>query len=761
MSDEIKFISIEIQNYRQYYGSHKIQFASREEGFTVIFGKNGEGKSNLLNAINWCLYKFEPHGIGEDISGHKSENRSLPIINTRYITEIKEETRADLKVDIWIQKGDTVYSITRTLGILKHKLETRKLSSGREEILLFDNEGDNIPKGCEKMNEPFTTFVITKKGPHDSDFTDTIRWGRPENIMKEILPTPLSRYFLLDGEFLEGFWKTGKNIRDGIEQISQLHLISGTIQHIKSLMSIPSKGFSKDTDDLTSKLKQFDRFENSKDEDGNEKFTDEERYKEDPSEDSQYYHSTGNPRIHDLGDDIDRMNNKLTSISEEIRKLNGVGLDKLKEEYAKLDSEVNGLKDQYINAGNTFLFNLIKKGPQIMLKNAIQESIDIIDKEIDLGGLPVKYKRIFAESLLDSERCVCHETLGQKDPRRKYVEEFKKSLVGKEDKDEAAVLGYDFKKYFLNDYEKFCEINFVVPRKNYSDLQNEYDIKDKELSGIKTQIANKGGDDAEKLINEQKYLLERINKLHEWKSKSKSDLEINNNERGKTKVKLDTALKSNSKAYKVAHELKIWDKISEDLEKIYDELKEEIRNSIQTATWKNYKALLSNPSEFISFEIEPDYTVHLMGKDNFNKVRNLSAGQSLLLTLSFVAAIREPTGYKFPLVIDSPAGKIDGPNSHNIGVCLPEFLPNVQLTLLVTNKEYTDYISPDPDFPNLPNTPVCKLLEEKINVQHFKIQKDKDLKSANVGNSVILPGKLTFTDDPEKNIKGWMVVADE
>lgn len=150
-----------------------------------------------------------------------------------------------------------------------------------------------------------------------------------------------------------------------------------------------------------------------------------------------------------------------------------------------------------------------------------------------------------------------------------------------------------------------------------------------------------------------------------------------------------------------------------------------------------------------------------MGKDDFNKVRNLSAGQSLLLTLAFVAAIREPTGYKFPLVIDSPAGKIDGPNSHNIGVCLPDFLPNVQLTLLVTNKEYTDFISPDPDFPNLPNTPVCKLLEEKINVQHFKIQKDKDLKSKNVGNSIILPGKLTYTDDPEKNRQGWMVVADE
>ena len=761
MSDEIKFISIEIENYRQYYGTNKINFTSRDEGFTVIFGKNGEGKSNLLNAINWCLYKYEPHGIGEDLTGHKSENRSLPIINTRYITETKEETSANVKVDIWIQKGDTVYSITRTLGLLKHKLETRKLSSGREEILLFDYEGDNIPKGCERMGEPYTFFVITKKGPDDSDFTDTLPWGKPENIMNEILPMALSRYFLLDGEFLEGFWKTNKNIREGIEQISQLHLISGTNQHIKDLMAIPSKGISKDTDKLTSKLKKYNRFENSRDEDGNESFTDYERYKEDPDEDTRYYYSTGRPRINDIDEDVDRMNNKLTSISEDIQKLNAVGIDKLKEDYAKLDEATKKLKNEYETAGNIFLYNLIKKGPQIMLTGAIQESITIIDKEIDLGGLPVKYKRIFAESLLNSQQCVCHESLGLKDGRRKYVEEFKDGLVGKEDKDEAAVLGFDFKKYFLNDYKKFCKDNFEEPRKKHSKTFTEYNDKNKEFSGIKTQIANAGGNEGEKLIEDQKYLLERTKSLNEWKTKSKLDLRDNNKSAGQIRIQLEKALEKNNKAKKIAHQLKVWDKISNDLEKIYDELKEDIRKSVKKDTWKNYEGLLSNPSEFTSFDIESDYTVHLNDKHGFNKVRNLSAGQSLLLTLAFVAAIREPTGYKFPLVVDSPAGKIDGPNSHNMGVCLPEFLPNVQLTLLVTNKEYTDNISPDADYPDLPNTPVCKLLEEKINVEHFKIQKDKDLKSKNVGNSRILPGKLKYVDDSEKDRQGWMVVIDE
>ena len=72
-------------------------------------------------------------------------------------------------------------------------------------------------------------------------------------MVKEILPRQLSQYFLLDGEFMEYFWKSNRNIREGIEQISQLHLISGASEHIQRHMMIPSKGYSKDTNDLTDK----------------------------------------------------------------------------------------------------------------------------------------------------------------------------------------------------------------------------------------------------------------------------------------------------------------------------------------------------------------------------------------------------------------------------------------------------------------------------------------------------------------------------
>ena len=69
-------------------------------------------------------------------------------------------------------------------------------------------------------------------------------------------------------------------------------------------------------------------------------------------------------------------------------------------------------------------------------------------------------------------------------------------------------------------------------------------------------------------------------------------------------------------------------------------------------------------------------------------------------------------------------------------------------------------------------TPVCKLFDSdgacdhckkpfgNIGVQHWKIVKEMDNKSENVGNSEIKPAKLEFIDLDESH-RGWAVVTNE
>ena len=60
--------AIEIENYKQYAGSHRVEFP--EHGMVAITGPNGAGKTTLFEAIEWCLYgprtialgTIPPHG---------------------------------------------------------------------------------------------------------------------------------------------------------------------------------------------------------------------------------------------------------------------------------------------------------------------------------------------------------------------------------------------------------------------------------------------------------------------------------------------------------------------------------------------------------------------------------------------------------------------------------------------------------------------------------------------------------------------------
>ena len=77
-----------------------------------------------------------------------------------------------------------------------------------------------------------------------------------------------------------------------------------------------------------------------------------------------------------------------------------------------------------------------------------------------------------------------------------------------------------------------------------------------------------------------------------------------------------------------------------------------------------------------------------------------------MLALSFMAALRKITGFGFPLVIDTPLGRVSGEPRYNIARLLPEFLKGTQVTLLVTDSEYMAEIQDDDNnqkFPSMRN----------------------------------------------------------
>ena len=118
-----------------------------------------------------------------------------------------------------------------------------------------------------------------------------------------------------------------------------------------------------------------------------------------------------------------------------------------------------------------------------------------------------------------------------------------------------------------------------------------------------------------------------------------------------------------------------------------------MRAKVAELTRSNFFDLIWKKDEFSDVNLTDDYKLIVI-KNGFNAVHTLSAGEKLVLALSFIVAIREVAGFKTPLIIDTPLGKISGKPTKNIADFISNFSKDVQVTLLVTDKEY-QFVDPE------------------------------------------------------------------
>ena len=80
--------SIEISNFRQYQ-KLQLKFCKLpgHGDLHIILAKNGVGKTNVLNAITWCLYNSEMH-LGDKYTACEK-------LNNKYVQELRDSLPED------------------------------------------------------------------------------------------------------------------------------------------------------------------------------------------------------------------------------------------------------------------------------------------------------------------------------------------------------------------------------------------------------------------------------------------------------------------------------------------------------------------------------------------------------------------------------------------------------------------------------------------------------------------------------------------
>jgi len=118
----------------------------------------------------------------------------------------------------------------------------------------------------------------------------------------------------------------------------------------------------------------------------------------------------------------------------------------------------------------------------------------------------------------------------------------------------------------------------------------------------------------------------------------------------------------------------------------------EIRTKVEQKTKEYFFNLHWKGEEFGDVKINENYEIELVGQYGAPKLGTLSAGERQILALSFMAALSGVSGFDAPVIIDTPLGRISGEPKEKISMSLPRYLKDSQLTLLITDQEYTPVV---------------------------------------------------------------------
>ena len=727
MSSKTQFIEIELQNYRQYYGKQVISFKDRKSGFDVILGNNGSGKSNILNALNWCFFKTEPY---------MDENIGKIIVNENsFNDDVKEEQQGTMAVKIKLKMGDDEYHVSRILTYVKHPSQYEQTEKGPV-LRIGIEKGYILPVGTEVIDVE-STFKILEKPKKFRQFTP-IESSNPNTTINRILPPELSQYFFLDGEYLENFWRYISTVKVGVESISQLNFLTKTVDHLNRLESLVPKIGDLDFDKLTNEIKTLERYENSLDADGNIISSQKERYLGNDSSDIIYYSATGYPRIRELEEDKNKIKNDLSAITEEFRTSNVDTIKNLESEIIIMNKDLEKTLLEFNTSKNAYVKSQIHNGPLYFLSGALKSVSEIIDNLRIKGDLPYDTKRIFTQDILTRGNCICGNDLKSKldkdgdetNTARIKVSQIRDSMEQDKGLDYALNMQTSFQEQILRNAPEFMKNSFDVIETTYVKAKQKYRRISEELQAKRRQRQTfaKDDDELKKLIKNHDYLIELNSEIVREIEQINYKIGTNRDSIGEKKKERTHLENKTQKAKKIAHEQSVLDIISKIINQTLRDLQEKIRIEVETKTFKNFKNIMykeqSGISQLKSFTIKPDYSVQLVDNRDSPALSTLSKGEKLFLALSFISALKESTGYTFPLVIDTPLARVSGISRVLLSKALPYFLPDEQIIFLATSSEFCDPVTNfdnNEKFSKDDEIAFGELLERNVSIDYKKI----------------------------------------
>jgi DNA sulfur modification protein DndD len=631
----MKISRIGIQNFRQ-HRNIDLDLSGERGNFTVIRGLNGAGKTNLLKAITWC--------VTGDLGRSEPRHSPTSLVSHGAIQDTPVGESVILTVELELDFGQEERAeVSRSLTFSRAE---GGLVLGPASLKINRHEAG---RGWQKEPEP-------------------------DLWLDRQLPRRFSHYFLFDGEQLEKFFKEteASYVKGAVLEIAQIDNLERMVDRLQQTVG-----------DLTKAVASQRQ--------GASGATLESTYKELEAREEKLKEDVSKKRIEkaENEDAIDKAKARLgdvAAIQSELKRLQS------------LEIAANSAHERAAHASNDFYAWTTSVAPYMMMFKAVETLEDEIEAARVRKELPPAYDPDSLKELLKEEVCVCGAKIGKGSEGhshiQKLVEDFSAlSEIGEALRNAEGPLSR-LRGRFFDQRDKAESLG-----KTRADSAKEAAEADAKFNNLKKQLA--GHDDQQIALIGQAFekALEGAKSIERDLSKIERELEETKVARVKLQSEIEAAGAKDAKAKTKLHELGFAKGVFARSQSLFDDLKNQVRQDVATNLDREFQQMIWKKEAFEPVEIDEDYRVKVINKLGVENREGLSAGETACLAFAFALTLSRVAGVRYPMVVDSPLGRLSGEVKKSVAEVLSNFLvsedeqESAQLIMLVTDEEYDESVS--------------------------------------------------------------------
>jgi DNA sulfur modification protein DndD len=630
-----RITNIEIKNYRQYQSLSFTFPQSTDTDIHIIIAQNGVGKTNLLNAITWCLYGTEPHLSDKDSS------TGLPKLNLTALNEARASDKEIEYVDVTIKAQDEDMYIT-----YNRRLPFRVTSN------------DFFEKSAE---EKFTVIVSTSNGD-PKIYEDK---AESKRFVDKYVPEKIREYFYFDGEQLNNYFigpRSGK-VKEAIFSISQVDVVHLIRTRIDDIIVDKKK-------DAASKVPNI------------KKITDQI--------------NTLNDNIDSVNKRI-KQHEEQVAESEQIIKANTEYLQseenvpELEKTYQELKNRKNRLEEAKKELMED-IFSFVREMKITMaFYAATKKTLDIIAQKEANKTLPPNIDKVLLQNSLEKHICtICNQPLSTDNEQfiKNVINSFQVSTT-------ASHLLLSIKnelERIVKTAETYSKVKQDLKNK-YQSLEKSLTETDAEFNEIDRRIRRVPDKDEVKHRHTERQDHEQLKNINREKlGAAKSQLSQFQEEKGRLDSEFERAIQRDGECSRIKQLIEFATKGRNVIDDVEKDMMNEVRIKMEELTTSYFMQLIWKKNTYAKIILDQDFRLDLIHKEGYSCVATCSAAERCLLALSFTLALHEVSGFTSLLFIDTPVARVSDVNRINFANVLCEVSNKKQIIMTFSPDEYSPEI---------------------------------------------------------------------